>query len=146
LAMSGAGDPGDQRGGAGEGLASPSGDAGAQRRTLTPEQIIEGMEIDPTEVNVYRGGDSLQVRIGVDVQVDKMTGLVKTTHGLSLDIDAVAMGRFGGAFRVESIPSELRIVQRGKRKGHFEVVTRQAMAPERFQELANQIKLTPVGG
>jgi hypothetical protein len=144
--MSNAGDVGDQGGGSGEGLASPSGGAGAQRRPLTPERIIEGMEIDPTEVNIYRGGDSLQARVGVDIQVDKITGLVKTTHGLSLDIDAAAMQRFGGAFRVESIPPELRIVQRGKRMGHFEVVARQAMTPERFQELANQIKLTLVGG
>jgi hypothetical protein len=64
----------------------------------------------------------------------------------TLDVDAAAMQKFGGAFRVESIPPELRIIQRGHRMGHFEIVPRQAMTPERFQELANQVKLAPVGG
>ncbi len=104
------------------------------------------MEIDPTEVNVYRGGNSLHAREGADIQIDRVTGLVKTTHGLSLDLDAAAMQRFGGAFRVESIPPELRIVQRGQRLGHFEIVPRHAMTPERFQELANRVELAPVRG
>ena len=72
---------------------------------------------------------------------------MKTTHGLSLDIDPAAMQRFGGAFRVESIPPELQ--NRSEREvamGHFKVVARQAMTPGRFQELADQIKLTLVGG
>jgi hypothetical protein len=56
------------------------------------------------------------------------------------------MQRFGGAFLVESIPPELKVVQRGRRLGHFEIVSRQAVTPERFQELANQVKLTPVEG
>ncbi len=30
--------------------------------------------------------------------------------------------------------------------GHFEIVPRQAMTPERFQELANQVTLAPAGG
>ncbi len=104
------------------------------------------MEIDPTEVAVYRGGSSLQAREGADIQIDRATGLVKLTHGLSLDVDAAAIQRFGGAFRVESIPPEPRIIQRGHRMGHFEIVPRQAMTPERFQELANQVTLAPAGG
>ena len=60
--------------------------------------------------------------MGIDIQIDRATGLVKRTHGLSLDLDAAVMKKFGGAFRVESIPQELRIVQRGNRMGHFEIV------------------------
>jgi hypothetical protein len=148
LAMSNSGDLGDQggEGGAQRGSASAGVGGSAPRKTLTPEEVTRGMEIDPTDVNIYRGGVSLQARAGVDIQIDKATGLVKLTHGLSLDVDAAAMQRFGGAFQVESIPPELRIVQRGSRPGHFEIVPRQAMTPERFQELANQIKLTPSGG
>lgn len=119
---------------------------GASRRTLTLEEVTIGMEIDPTQVNLYRGGELLEARVGVDIQIDSATGLVKLTHGLSLDLDSAAMQRFGGAFRVESIPQELRIIQRGNRMGHFEIVARQAMTPQRFQELANQIRLTPVEG
>jgi hypothetical protein len=55
------------------------------------------MEIDPAEVGIYRGGDSLQARVEVDIQVDRATGLVKLTHGLSLDLDAAAMQKFGGS-------------------------------------------------
>jgi hypothetical protein len=118
---------------------------GAPRKTLAPHQVTRGMEINPAEFSVYRGGDSLEARVGVDIQVDPVTGLVKPTHGLSLDLDADAMERFGGAFLVESVPRELKIIQRGRRMGHFEIVPRQAMTPERFQELAHQIRLTPVG-
>jgi hypothetical protein len=119
---------------------------GASRRTPTPEEVTIGMKIDPTRVNINRGGKLLVARVGVDIQIDRATGLVKPTHGLSLDLDARLMQKFGGAFRVESIPRELRIVQRGSRLGHIEVVARQAMTPERFQELADQIRLTPVEG
>jgi hypothetical protein len=68
------------------------------------------MEIDPTAFSVYRGGDSLEARVGVGIQVDPVTGLVKLTHGLSLDLDPAAMQRFGGAFLVESVPPELKII------------------------------------
>ncbi len=80
------------------------------------------------------------------IQVDRSTGLVKLTHGLSLDLDAAVMQKFGGAFRIESLPQELRIIQRGNRMGHFEIVPRQAMTPEHFQELAKQVRLTLVEG
>jgi hypothetical protein len=63
---------------------------GASRRTLTPEEVTIGMEIDPTQVNIYRGGRQFAARVGVDIQVDRATGLVKLTHGLSLDLDAGA--------------------------------------------------------
>ena len=126
---------------------NPEGESGgAPRRTLTPEQVAKGMGIDPSEFDVYRGGNLLEVKVGVDIQIDRATGLVKPTHGLSLDLDAAVMKKFGGAFRVESIPQELRIVQRGNRMGHFEIVPRQAMTSERFQELAYQVTLTPVEG
>jgi hypothetical protein len=138
----------DQGGGidARQGSEPAGGAEKPPRRTLTPEQVTRGMEIDPTEVRIFRGGDSLLARVGVDIQVDEISGFVKPTHGLSLDLDATALQRFGGAFLVESIPPELRIVQRGKRLGHFEIVSRQAVTPERFQELVNQVKLIPAEG
>jgi hypothetical protein len=68
-------------------------------------------------------------------------GLVQTTHGLSLDSDRARLAGFGGANRVESIPGELKIVQRGGRDTHFEVVPKQAMTPARYEELVRQIVL-----
>lgn len=96
------------------------------------------MEIDPTEVSIFRGGSSFDVR-PMDIKIDKATGNVKTTHGLSLDINADKMEKFGGANLVESIPAELRVIQRGKNLGHFELVPRKPMTPQRFQELTRQI-------
>ena len=129
-----------------ETLRPPKDRRKCSKRTLTPDQVTKGMEISPADTNIYRGGNSLNARVGVDIQIDKATGLVKPTHGLSLDVDAAAMEKFGGAFQVESIPAELKIIQRGGRMGHFEIVPREAMTPEGFQEFANQIVLKPAGG
>ncbi len=41
------------------------------RKTLTAKEVTSGMEIDPTQVNVFRGGPSLEVRPNVDVQFVK---------------------------------------------------------------------------
>lgn len=98
-----------------------------------------GEAINPTQVDVYRGGRSLQVKPG-EIKVGK-DGLVQPTHGMSLETDPSGLGRFGGASKVKSVPDELQIIQRGKRDTHFELVPKRPMTPERFQELANQIEL-----
>jgi len=102
------------------------------------------MRIDPSDVSIFRGGNSLEART-IDFKTDKATGLVKTTHGLSLDVSAEAMSRFGGAFRIDSLPEGLQIIQRGKKLGHFEIVPTSPITPERFQELLNLIKISPAG-
>lgn len=112
------------------------------KRALHPNQITRGMEIDPKKVNVYRGGSELNVE-PKHIKIDQSTGLVKTTHGLSLDVDAKSMDRFGGAHRIESIPPELKIIQRGGRLEHFEIVPREPMSPDKYQQLLNTVKLTP---
>jgi outer membrane biosynthesis protein TonB len=97
-----------------------------------------GEEIDPREVDVFRGGESFeatpnQYKLAPD-------GSLKTTHGISLDTDAAAMGKFGGATKINTIPPELKIIQRGGKLGHFEIVPREpGMSPSRYQELLNQI-------
>jgi hypothetical protein len=98
-----------------------------------------GEILDPTQVEVYRGGRSLQVKPG-EIKVGK-DGLAQPTHGISVETDPAGLGRFGGASRVKSIPDELQIVQRGTRDTHFEIVPKHPMTPERFQELVNQIEL-----
>jgi hypothetical protein len=98
-----------------------------------------GEVIDPTKVEVYRGGRSLQVKAG-DIKVGK-NGLVQTSHGISFDSDPSRLAGFGGASRVKSIPPELQIIQRGAHDTHFEAVPKQPMTPERYQDLARQIVL-----
>jgi hypothetical protein len=107
---------------------------------MNPYRGTAGEVIDPTNIDVYRGGADLTVRPG-DVRVDRQTGLVQTTHGLSLDTDAAGLARFGGARRVASIPGELQVAQRGRRETHFEIVPKQPMTMDRFQELVSQIVL-----
>jgi len=98
-----------------------------------------GEEIDPTKIDVYRGGESFKVKTG-DTKVAP-DGTVKTTHGLSLDTDLPdRQRRFGTATKITKLPSELKIIQRGNRPGHFEIVPRNpGMSQERYQELCNQI-------
>jgi len=81
---------------------------------------------------VFRGGDSLTVR-SHEVRIDKRTGEVKPTHGVSVDAVAADVTHFGGAYRVVSIPVELTIIQRGRRPTHFEIVPKQAMPLEAYQ-------------
>jgi hypothetical protein len=89
---------------------------------------------------VYRGGTSLQVR-PQDVRIDKKTGLVQTTHGLSLDTDPCNLQQFGGAHRVSSVPSDLKIMQRGQRLTHFEIMPRVPMSLQMFEQLVSQVVL-----
>ena len=101
------------------------------------------MEVNPTEVNIFRGGSSLVVRT-IDVKVQG--GCVQPARGVSLQIDPAGLDKFGGAYRIESVPSELRVIQRGKNLGHFEIVPREPMPIKRFQELLDQVKLVPHEG
>lgn len=81
---------------------------------------------------LYRDGE-LKARL-VDVKIDPITGLVQPTRGVSLNENTVAVERFGGAREVVSVPDELQIIQRGK-PGHYEIVPRQPMMLERYQQL-----------
>ena len=99
---------------------SPPGGGGS--RSSGPYRGRPGEVIDPTQVPVYRGGQSLQAKPG-EVKVGK-DGLVQPTHGVSLETDPSGLGRFGGANRVKSIPDELQIMQRGSRDVHFKVCRR----------------------
>lgn len=94
-------------------------------------------------VNIYRGGGDFTVELK-DIKIDKATGLVKDTHGLSLDINPDTVSKFGGAYKIESIPDGLKVIQRGSRAEHFEIVPTKPVTVEQFQELLNQIKTSLV--
>lgn len=90
---------------------------------------------------LYRGGTDLTPRPG-DVKIDPDTGLLKTTHGVSLDADPANLGKYGGTNEIDqsTMPEELKIEQRGMRPDHYEIMPRQPMTMERFNELVSQIK------
>jgi hypothetical protein len=103
-----------------------------------PYRAQPGEVIDPTKIDVYRGGSDLTVKPG---ETKVINGQVQPTHGLSLETDPTRLGRYGGARKVVSIPDELQIIQRGKRDTHFELVPKVPMSPERYQELVDQTVL-----
>ena len=100
------------------------------------------VEYGGKKVSVYRGGTSFQLKPG-EFKINKETGLVKTTHGVSLDVDANTVAKFGGAYKIESIPEGLKIIQRGKRAEHFEIVPTKEISVEKFQSLLNKVKVVP---
>jgi hypothetical protein len=89
---------------------------------------------------VFRGGPSLVFQPH-EVKIDKGTGLLKTTYGVSVDADATRVVHFGGAYHVVALPDELTIIQRGRRAQHYEIVPAVPITPERYQELLNQVEL-----
>lgn len=95
-----------------------------------------------SNVNIYRGGSSFQVKSG-EIKIDPATGFVKTTHGVSLDVEPGTLVRFGGAYRIESLPEGLTIIPRGKRAEHYEIVPTYNMTVEQYQKLLNQIVVSP---
>jgi hypothetical protein len=103
-----------------------------------PYRAKPGEVIDPTKIDVYRGGSDLTVKPG---ETKVINGEVQPTHGLSLETDPSRLGWFGGARKVVSIPDDLQIVQRGKRDTHLELVAKELVSPERYQELVKQIVL-----
>jgi hypothetical protein len=107
--------------------------------SASPYRGKPGEAIDPGEVDIYRGGGGLEVKPG-EVRIAK-NGLVQPTHGISLETDPSGLARIGIVNKVKSIPDELQIIQRGKRDTHFEVVPKQQMTIDRFQELLKQIVL-----
>lgn len=90
------------------------------------------------ESSVYRGEDDFTVKSN-EVKINPETGNVKTSHGVSLDVNPDTVSKFGGAYKIESLPEGLKIIQRGMRAEHFEIVPAYEMPLETFQELLNQI-------
>jgi hypothetical protein len=95
---------------------------------------------------LFRGGADLTPRLGIDVLIDRNTGLLRTDRGISLFADPATVERFGGAYRVESIPEGLKMQQRGRDPGHYELMPAEPMSFERYVELLQQVVLRPVQG
>jgi hypothetical protein len=96
-----------------------------------------------TAQGFYRGGNSL-VPGPNDLRVDPVTGLLRPTHGVSVFDRPDGLERFGGAHRVEGIPDNLRIVQRGRNPHHFEIVPAAPMTRAEYEEALRKITLAPV--
>ncbi|MGH9753479.1 MAG: hypothetical protein ACREA2_11905 [Blastocatellia bacterium] len=98
--------------------------------------------LDPLPTRtLFRGGNDLTPRLGIDVLNDSKTGLLRTDRGISLFDDPVKAERFGEAYKVEFIPNGLKVQQRGRDPSHYELMPAEAMTFERYIELLKQVAL-----
>ena len=95
---------------------------------------------------LFRGGADLTPRRGIDVLIDRDTGLLRTDRGISLFADPATVERFGEAYTVESIPAGLKMQQRGRDPGHYELMPAEPISVERYVELLQQVVLRPIRG
>jgi hypothetical protein len=91
---------------------------------------------------VYRGGPDLRPTPR-DVRVDPATGRVQPVRGVSVHTDPTKVQRFGGAYRIESVPPDLKVEQRGKDPGHYEIMPAREMALQEYEDLLKQVVLRP---
>lgn len=73
----------------------------------------------------YRGGSNFEAKPN-EVRIDPETNYVKPTHGISIHQDADRVRSFGGAYKIVFLPDTLKCVQRGRDRGHYEIVPREA--------------------
>lgn len=121
--------------GAGVGVTGNMARAGAAGRGVLAAVTSEGLNV--IRIAIYRGGKSMKIKPG-EIRLDS-NGMVKSTHGVSCNLSAAGLGKFGGANRIKKIPEGLKVIQRGKDPDHLEIVPREPMSPERFQQLLDQI-------
>lgn len=65
--------------------------------------------------------------------------IIKTTHGISLNSNISELSRFSKISKVDSIPDCLKIIQRGVKPNHFEIVPKSPMSFSDYQEALKQI-------
>ena len=94
--------------------------------------------------DLFRGGSDLTPRLGIDVLVDQVTGLLRTDRGISLFSDPSRLAKFGSVYQVEFIPLGLKVEQRGRDAQHFELMPDEPMTLARYVELLAQVVLRPV--
>jgi len=94
----------------------------------------------------FRDGATLSPRLGIDVLLERNTGLLRIDRGVSLFDDPEKAARFGVVYRVESLPEGLTIQQRGRDPSHYELMPTEPMTFERYVELLTQVVLRPFQG
>ena len=94
-------------------------------------------------VSVYRGGSDFTIKPG-EIKIDKATGMVKDTHGVSLNVNPYTVSNYCGAYKIDSLPDGLKIIQQGKNAEHYVIVPSRPMNVDEFQGFFNQVKTLPV--
>lgn len=95
----------------------------------------------------YRGSKageipSFEPRVG-EYKINKETGLVQPTHGVSVfnNPDSVSgKGYVPHEVDVSTVPDTLKIEQRGKDSNHYEIMPKEAMPESDYKEALSEIK------
>jgi hypothetical protein len=108
---------------------------------------LRGKQCRKVGESLFRGGHSLEARLGRDVKLG-LDGLINPIgsngkpQGLSLNLDPKDkfIQQYGGAFKVETVPEGLRVLQSGK-SGLYVISPSKPVTFSHYQELLNQAKL-----
>ena len=73
-------------------------------------------------------------------------GMVKTTHGVSVNTNPNAVTSHGAPHKIVDLPEGLDIIQRGGNPSHYEIVPIQPMPFSQYQDLLSQIISIAFGG
>jgi len=97
------------------------------------------------EAPVYRGGADLTAR-SIDVKIDPHTGNVLPWRGPSVNVNPndPNVVKYGGAYRIDSLPEGLKITNPTGKEGHFEIVPEKAVSIDAFNDLLKKVKKTKV--
>ena len=90
----------------------------------------------------YRGGNDFTASAKELRYTDG--GLVKNTHGISVNTDAAAVRKFGTPYKIIDIPDELNIIQRGINLYHYEIVPVYEMTFVEYQGFLAEIVAIPI--
>ena len=112
---------------------------------IKPEDVTPGMEVNPKDHAIFRGGNELKLKPG-EFKTDPTTGNVKPKQGPSVNTNPhdPNVQTYGGANQIESIPPTLKIIQRGTKphqRTHFHIEPREPMTPDEFQRELSKVKL-----
>ena len=92
----------------------------------------------------YRGGNDFSAKPS-DIKVNN-NGMVKTTHGVSVNTNPNAVAQHGVPHKIVDLPDGLDIIQRGVNISHYEIVPSQPMPLSQYQDLLSQIVSVAFGG
>ncbi|WP_437297527.1 PAAR-like domain-containing protein [Sorangium sp. So ce426] len=106
----------------------------------SPTNVVDPLGLT---TDVYRGGDSLEVKSGE--YKPRRSESDNSGRGISLWNTSERVERFGGAYKVTHVPDTLEIAQRGQNKDHYEIIAKKpGMTPEQYQEEVRKVKLERV--
>jgi len=92
----------------------------------------------------YRGGNDFSAKPS-EVKMNN-NGMVKTTHGVSVNTNPNAVTSHGTPHKIVDLPEGLDIIQRGVNPSHYEIVPSQPMPFSQYQDLLSQIISIAFGG